>query len=310
MRTHYFFILAVAIITGGFVGCQSPSSTEETIPATFAAYQTDPEFGEYWYQGKAEITSYDLQQARYGDIHPGHAVLIFVTEDFSKSKQVKLDNPQAAGDDGLTVMKLNLTKKFVTGIYPYSMMQSTFTPISLDQYPHALKVTTSSQEWCGHTFLQLNADNKKYRVQGYSYFESEGDNEFSLNKTWLEDELWTVIRLAPESLPTGSFDIIPGTFFSRLKHVQLKVVAAQATLNTTEDQGLMEYELTYPQYNRSLKIRFRQNFPHEIESWEESQGEGSNALVTTATRKVRMMEPYWTQNGVNDRAMRAKLGLE
>jgi len=44
------------------------------------------EFGAYWYQGKAELTSYTLEQARYGEVHPGEAVLVFVTEDFSKSK--------------------------------------------------------------------------------------------------------------------------------------------------------------------------------------------------------------------------------
>ena len=35
------------------------------------------EFNAYWYAGKAEITSYSLQQARYGELRDGHAVLIF-----------------------------------------------------------------------------------------------------------------------------------------------------------------------------------------------------------------------------------------
>ena len=96
------------------------------------------EFGDYWYQGKAELTSYDLEQARYGEIHPGHAVLIFVTEDFSRSKHVKLDRPQSAGDDAVKVLKLNFMKKFNTGIYPYSMMSSMFTPIDLARCRHEL----------------------------------------------------------------------------------------------------------------------------------------------------------------------------
>jgi len=85
------------------------------------------EFKNYWYAGKAELSSYKLQQARYGEIHSGTAVLVFVTEDFSKSKQVKLDHPENAGNDKLPVLKLNFTKKFVTGIYPYSMMMSAFS---------------------------------------------------------------------------------------------------------------------------------------------------------------------------------------
>ena len=81
-------------------------------------------FKSYWYNGEAEITSFDLQQARYGHTYPGQAVMIFVTEDFSKAKQVKLDHPEEAGNDRINVLKLNLTKKFNTGIYPYSMMLS------------------------------------------------------------------------------------------------------------------------------------------------------------------------------------------
>src|SRR5438105_8601198 len=82
----------------------------------------------YWTQGKAEITSYKLTQSRYGELHEGDAVLIFVSEPFSRSKQVKLDDWQSAGNDAVEVLKLNFTKKFVTGIYPYSLMFSVFTP--------------------------------------------------------------------------------------------------------------------------------------------------------------------------------------
>nr|MBC8451166.1 hypothetical protein [Planctomycetota bacterium] len=57
-------------------------------------------------------------QARYGEVHAGQAVLIFVTEDLSRSKQVKLDSVAGAGDDRVPVLKLNLTKKFDTGVYP------------------------------------------------------------------------------------------------------------------------------------------------------------------------------------------------
>ena len=98
------------------------------------------QFGEFWYQGKAEITSYSLEQARYNETHTGHAVLIFVTEDFSESKQVKLDNPDRVPEDRLPVLKLNLTKKFNTGIYPYSIMASVFTP--LDRKKHKKTVNS------------------------------------------------------------------------------------------------------------------------------------------------------------------------
>ncbi len=304
--TTFFGILCATLLLSACQNTNSPNGST----ATFASFETDPEFNEYWYQGKAEITSYDLQQARYGEIHPGHAVLIFVTEPFSQSKQVKLDYPDRAGEDAVTVMKLNLTKKFNTGIYPYSMMQSTFTPVQLDQYPHSLKVTTSSQEWCGHTYLQLNLDKNKYQVNGFSYFESEGDTNFSLKNAWLEDEIWSRVRISPESLPTGNVQIIPGTFFSRLKHVELDVVQAEAALTASEEPGQMIYTLSYPEYNRTLSIRFNNSFPHEIEGWEETYGSRGRELKTIATRKERMKSAYWSQNSVKDSVLRKNLGLE
>ena len=88
------------------------------LPLLACASAEAGDFDAYWYQGKAEITSYRLEQARYGEIHPGHAVLVFVTEDFSRTKQVKLDNPRAAGNDAVKILKLNATKKFNTGSTP------------------------------------------------------------------------------------------------------------------------------------------------------------------------------------------------
>lgn len=145
------------------------------------------EFADYWFNGVAEISSYELQQVRYGEIRQGSAVFVFVTEPFSAAKQVKLDYPENMGEDNIAVLKLNAIRKFNTGIYDYSMMTSVFTPIAIEQYPHTLKTTTSVQEWCGHTFTQFNLKGNKYEVKEFSYFESEGD----INK---KSEYWAFGR--------------------------------------------------------------------------------------------------------------------
>lgn len=149
MRHWPFFNLLLLV-----VAC-SPSQSQDK-----STHRLPSGFNDYWYAGEAEITSYELQQARYGEIHAGEAVLVFVTEPFSKSMQVKLDNWRDESEDNVSVMKLNMMKKFLTGIYPYSMMMSTFIPVSADKYPDPFKVTTSSQEWCGHTWMQLTCKKK------------------------------------------------------------------------------------------------------------------------------------------------------
>ena len=184
-----------------------PISCEPTASPHSSASKLheDDIFKNYWYSGKAELNSYTLEQSRYGELRDGKAVLIFVTEDFSQKNQVKLDDPEKAGYDKMSVLKMNFTKNFVTGIYPYSMMLSVFTPVNRNQFPNSLKATMTSQEWCGHVFNQLNLKDQKYTVATFSYFEQEGDEKLTVDKAKLEDELWNIIRLDPENLPVGDF---------------------------------------------------------------------------------------------------------
>lgn len=270
------------------------------------------DFAAHWYQGQAEITSYKLTQARYGELRDGEAVLIFVTEDISRSKQVKLDDHEAAGADAQTVLKLNLTKTFTTGIYPYSLMTSVFMPVASGQGPSAVKVTTSAQEWCGHTFLQMNLRGGKYEVHGYSYFESEGDVDVELPLVYLEDEMWTRIRLNPESLPIGELDMVPGSLFQRLGHVE--PAPHPVVAERTETEGRVTYSLRYPSLERTIALTFGASFPHTILSWEETQmsgfGENRREMTTTAVRDTTIMSDYWRRNKLEDEPLRGVLGLD
>lgn len=288
------------------ISCGPAGSSEEN------GWSVGDAFADYWYQGKAEVSSYQVEQARYGAMHDGRAVLIFVTEDFSEKKHVKLDNPSEAGKDAVKVLKLNLLKKFTTGIYPYSMMSSVFTPVNHQEYPHSLKVTTTSQEWCGHTFTQLNLEDNKINARLYSYFESEGDQQFDLNTALLEDEIWNLIRLNPEMLPTGNIKIIPGTMYQRLSHKELSVEEAAATMGESGEEAI--YTLNYPGLERTLQISFEKEFPHKITAWEETyrSGAGKDAkkLTTRATLDKTIMTDYWTQNSPEDSVLRKELNLE
>lgn len=78
---------------------------------------------------------------RYGEEREGDEVMIFVTEDFSKRKQVKFYNPTDDVKDAMKVMKLNMPRNFVTGVYPYHTMLSVFTPVYADL--NSPKITAS-----------------------------------------------------------------------------------------------------------------------------------------------------------------------
>lgn len=302
------FILPIVICS--LFSCENEKKTESKTIAKAEiktetlkpAQQLSQEFRAYWYAGEAEISSYKLEQARYGEIRDGKAVLVFVTEDFLAEKQVKADN---YAKENIPVLKLNATKNFNTGIYPYSIMQSTFYPVANNQ--HAIKVTASIQEWCGQVYAQLN-NREDFEIMSHSYFQSEADQNLNLEKTITENELWTQLRVNPQSLPTGNLQVVPSLEFLRLKHSKFKSYKANATLANGD------YLIYYPELQRSLTIKFNTEFPYDILGWEETykDGYGANAksLTTKATKIKTIKSAYWGKNSNADESLRTDLGLQ
>lgn len=298
MRSTFLLIFFSILF---FSSCKQ--SEENLIPASHESMRNQSReisgtFKEYWYSGLAEVTSYELKQERYGEIRNGTAVNIFVTEDFLPEEQVKANR---AGEGTVSVLKLNQVKKFTTGLYPYSIMTSTFSPVNSKK--HALKSTHSMQEWCGQIYMQLN-NRKKFDIQSHSYFEGEADQNFSLEKTWLENEIWNLIRLNPEELPTGEFSMIPSFEFARMYHKPLEQEAVKGSL--TQGDSLTTYRLTYPDLKRELIVYFESSFPYSIERWEEIL---PNGLKTEAVKMKRLHIDYWTKNGKEDAFLRDSLNL-
>jgi hypothetical protein len=265
------------------------------------------EWGEYWFQGKAEINSYELVQYRYGEPRAGEAVLIFVTEEFSRKQQVKLDDPKAAGRDKISVLKMNHTREFVTGIYPYHMMLSAFTPTK--EASQGLKFTASSQEWCGQSFTQLNLNSgDSYSGNLYSYFEEEGDKALSVDGL-LEDDLWNLIRINPDQVPKGSVQMLPSLIHQRFTHNDFN--AEEVFIRSMDkSESRSELELTYSSGKRVLKIIYEKEFPYQILGWEEEQvNDNGDKELTKAVRKGTKVIDYWNRNSLEDEFLREELKL-
>ncbi|NBB77901.1 MAG: septum formation inhibitor Maf, partial [Verrucomicrobia bacterium] len=255
---------------------------------------------DFWFNG-AEINRYELSQARYGTNHPGHVEFVFVTEPFLIDEQVKDESGSGRSTD---VLKLNALRTFNTGIYSYRTMTSTFKPIDLDRFPHALKTNTSVQDWCGQVFQQINRRDEAWQGHLFSYFEDAGDQTFKLADAWLEDELWLLIRLDPSRLPRGEIEVVPGALHTRLTHQPNEVFRAVGELKT--GSKLSTFTLRYPDHERTLTIGFDTEFPHIIRGWTDAGPHGT----TTAHLQDRIMNSYyWSENQPEDRAKRRQLGL-
>lgn len=299
-----------------------PEAAKTTVPA---ASPVSAEFSRYWYAGQAELSRYQLQQNRYDNIHPGEAVLVFVTEDFLPNKQVKMEGGKTA-ETATSVLKMNQMRRFATGIYDYSINTSVFTPVATSQFPHTFKVATSVQDWCGQTYSQLNLRRNKYHLEAHSYFQQEADQVDSLEAVVLEDELWTRLRLDPKTLPLGKLRLIPGTVASRLRHQPLRIETASAELTSYRGvvfkpaqvgATLQAYTLVYPNTKRTLTIVFEQAFPYLIAGWEDTydgqmrfgnQTYGSaKPLTTRAIRTTTLKSDYWQRHTRADSVRRRQL---
>ena len=307
MKTLYYIsqFAIISIILLSFNACKNEAPKSDVLATNIEtskevykeAVDLSEEFKKYWYAGEAEITSYNLKQAQYGEPRDGSAVLIYVTEDFLPEKQVKADGQNP---NNIPILKLNRTKNFITGIYPYSIMQSTFFPVANNQ--HAIKVSSSVQEWCGHQYAQLN-NREKFEIESHAYFERDADNSLSLEKTILENELWTKLRIDPKSLPVGDLQIIPSLEYIRLTHRPTKAYNAKVTLTNGK------YTIEYPDLQRTLIISFNEAFPYDISGWTETSERRGKILTTTATKKVTIKSPYWGKNSPKDEALREVLQL-
>ena len=150
------------------------------IPAIALAVPDD--FWSHWGDGKAEITSYQLEIPQYREPRKGQAVLIFVTEDFRADKQVKIESSNAAKTP---VLKLNNVRDFRTGAYPYHTMLSSFAPLAkwdLGTSSLPMKLSLSTIEWCGNFYSQLNTRKDDFNFTRHSYFELEADSTLSIKK--------------------------------------------------------------------------------------------------------------------------------
>lgn len=301
--SNHLFWFAAALL---FQACTNLHTPEKSASAKLTVAPLAPVNSEnYWYQGKAEISTFEVQQARYGEDRTAEQVNVFVTEDFSAKKQVKLDDAAAAGADRVPVLKLNALRRFKTGIYDYSLMFSVFSPTQ--QTPnHALKSTWTVQDWCGHVFEQTNLQpDGSYRLRQFSYFEKEGDSDETLKPELLEDEIWTALRIDPARFSNlNNVMVLPSTLYFRFQHKPFKVEKAVISVEKGEKESVLN--LVYADIPRKLAIRFETAAPHRILGWEESDG---GKTTSRGALKKTILSDYWQRHDNASEPLRDTIGL-
>jgi hypothetical protein len=280
---------------------------------TPASAQNWAQFDHHWYDGKAELDGYKLVISRYGENRAdATAVMIFVTEPFSESKRVKVNDANANPADTFTALKLNLVRDFQTGIYDYNTMVSVFVRA---QTMEPAKISFSSAEWCGHVYSEMIFNKKDIRGTYASYFEGEsGPEVLGRPKDGItEDELFIALRsLRGEFMPAGETQTVPylpGVFHSRLSHKLLewtRATIARAAKNETIAVPAGSFEVT--RYDVSISdgragvFYVETTYPHRIIKWSlppDVSGE------LTGSKRLE----YWRLHSEGDESYLKDIGL-
>lgn len=294
MRQYIGWIIAAALVLFG---------------STAAAQ----DFDSWWHDGKAEMDGYVLSISRYGQTRSGYAVMVFVTEPFSKSKRVKVNDYRKNPSDVVDVLKLNLVRDFQTGIYDYNTMVSTFVRSS-DLTP--VKLTFSSQEWCGQVYEELLFDPDRIRGNYFSYFEDEsGPVDLARPEGGVtEDNLFILLRgLRGDYLEPGQskrVDYLPGVLYSRLSHhglawTKATIARAENAREVAVPAGTFEvfdYTVTIDG-GRTGTFAIEAAYPHRVVEW--SLDPDISGQLTGSKRLE-----YWKLHGEGDESYLKDLGLE
>jgi hypothetical protein len=283
-------------------------------------FQVSPPFWSYWGDGKAEINSYSIIQNLYNQPRKATSVMIYVTEPFNLAKQVKSDVSNDKDPNIISVMKLNRTKKFQTGIYDYSLLSSVFVPVNTysigkSRYSSGspLKISFSSQEWCGLTTHQLNRTEQGMNSRQLSYFESEGDKLEqwkSDDKTLYADNLFIAVRELLAPLPAGTYPYYQTLEFGRLFHSPF----VQQTAVVEKKDGTLSRENKTTSITHWTITAGKQVWTFDVEKeysrriLEYQFSDGDTVIETGKLLKSKRL-PYWQLNKNGDESYHKELGL-
>lgn len=239
-----------------------------------------------WNDGNAEVSVYDARDVKYGAPRASRAILIVVAEDLLQDRLVKADRPSAEPSTR-RVLKLNHVRSIQTGVYAYQQMLSVYA--GADRL-EPVKLTVTSHEWCGNSFVEWRSDRASLAIR--SYFETPGDTDVPLSADGavFYDALPLALRgLDFERTGPGTLRVIDTVFTSRPTAPAVEA----AHLEVTRPRGAAVFRVLLRRGERADTFEFEPAFPHRLVRWDRSDG-GSMRL--TDSRRFR----YWEKNAPGD----------
>lgn len=187
-------MLAVA----SFAGTAAAQEAANPLASFSHAWEDDP----VWYDGKAEVATYDATRTIYGKLRQ-YTAKIYTNKEVADAEPTFT---KSADNEGREVFKHHIAEDIPTEMYDYHF--STMVYVGTDDFK-SLKLDMGSIEDCGATFKQYVNHKGTLRWTQASYFPDEGlkTGEYEPPTAFAyEDALGVVLRGYPFHSPTAPFD--------------------------------------------------------------------------------------------------------
>jgi len=314
IRRPGFFALVLALPLLLAPACSNENGHRGTAPleGVVDGRPVEQVFWDHWSDNRGELSAYRLVTPRYGELREGTLVWVYVLEQMDRRNWIKDDQGSVPQEHQTIVMKLNETMRFLTGIYPYSVMTSVFSPVGpwhRERFSPT-RITLTAQEWCGQVYLRVMPRRDHFGVDIRSYFSSEGEDAYDVasgDDVLFENALPIQLReLDGPFAGGGDWEgrIVPALWQQRISHEPLATVPAtisRSTVTGENGQGVSRFILAYGDYRRSFDVE--QESPRRILGWTTSEGERATLLGTQRLT-------YWQLNGLGDERHLEALGLD
>ncbi|TVR50823.1 MAG: hypothetical protein EA421_16605 [Gemmatimonadales bacterium] len=320
---RFLALMGMVALAPTLMGCASespipgPSGGEGALLpdlATFTGLPAAPRasassaFWDHWGDGRAELSGYRVTIPRYGAPREGEMALIYVTEPHDRRSWIKDDD--ATSPHRVEVLKLIRSFQFLTGIYPYSVFSSVFSPV--DRWGgepfHPVRIHLDVQEWCGSVSHRVWPAQDRLRSLRLSYFASEGETlrEVALPEGTLFEEA-LLIQLRELDGPFhegGDWEgwLVRELWSLRTGHGPVEPVRARISRSSATRGAVpvTRFQIEAEGYQRTIDVE--EAAPRRILGWETSTGEVAELLTTERLA-------YWSLNRLGDEGVREELGL-
>ncbi len=249
-----------------------------------------------WDEGLAQICLYEGRQLKYGNLVPSSLEMITIRETMDQLRLVKAADASAAWP----VMKMNLTRRTRTGVYEYVQMASVFVHRDTGRL---VKLATTSSEWCGTSFTQLECPEGKAELLISNYFPSGGTRREQLDPDALPvfyDQLPLFLKQRLDSLEAGEAFQLAAPLLSHKPSYSVapaQVLEVETGTETLADGSAVDV--------RRVKLRtetgdetfaFAETPLRSLVYWENEAGEHYRL-------RKEMFLDYWNRNQPGDEAL-------